>query len=645
MTQTDNPNPKMKLPEIWAEKMSCPVCGDRPLGVFHPTGHADRFACGSCATSFELEEAGKRLRFVTLPQGVTPWMRGQWVILEEAMASFEVFKNEQASINADNPSEPGENTPAAEERVLTPEEIRMRPPVRTEQDEQAEFESRVREDMGEYLDDALLYATDKPDTSLSSTPPFFEEDFQPTEPKTEKKTNVPPEPVISKEPAQETASGPEPEPEPEPEPKPVAEPEPAQILPPVPELESKPEPKPESKPDTVPAAAVKSQVKPEEDVWKDEEIKRVKDALTNPPKGGFAGHLAQTETAILSEEEKSVAKGPEDKGPKPKVTASAVVPTVPVQPRQSTWSPEASTATRAPVKIPPVPNKKPQDAPVKKPPMDNKTPSPAPVEKSPSSVVTAPPGVSGVVPAPDNKDIEAIRTNITSGTMLTQPVDDRIQDAMERAVELQKLGNTDPEVRSILERSSGLTPDEVTQVLKNLAVPVERKNNNRILLVFLAAAVLIFAILTWWFFSNQAPGTPGEGAPTSEESESTGSLPGSLIEAASLPSPLQTLMPNGLRILNDPPLVDQTTAAQLPTANCPGSPAAAAKLFGGQAKEWSQDSATNGWMMMTTRQAAEVKIPANMTAGYLVFERGPEMRNVAGPAVVKNIYMISVACS
>jgi hypothetical protein len=102
MAQTDNPNPKMQLPESWAEKMACPICGSRPLGVFHPSGHADRFACQSCETSFELEDAGKRVRFVTLPHGVTPWMRGQWVVLEEALAAFELFRSGQAELTMED---------------------------------------------------------------------------------------------------------------------------------------------------------------------------------------------------------------------------------------------------------------------------------------------------------------------------------------------------------------------------------------------------------------------------------------------------------------------------------------------------------------------------------------------------------------
>src|SRR5512133_2629083 len=113
MAQTDNPNPKMQLSEAWGERMACPICAARPLGVFHPTGHADRFACPTCETSFELEEVGKRVRFVTLPPGVTPWMRGQWVVLEEALAAFEIFRNSQSGVSIQEPSEtPPANPPA-----------------------------------------------------------------------------------------------------------------------------------------------------------------------------------------------------------------------------------------------------------------------------------------------------------------------------------------------------------------------------------------------------------------------------------------------------------------------------------------------------------------------------------------------------
>jgi hypothetical protein len=580
MALTDNPNPKMKLPENWAEKMVCPVCGSRPLGVFHPTGHADRFVCGSCETSFELEDAGKRLRFITLPKGVTPWMRGQWVILEEALAAFEVFKNEQGSIQIENTAvEPSNAIPAptVEPHVPTPEEIKMRPPVKPENKEQVEFEARVREEQVGYTNDNLLFDTDKGEIPDSIPLPFYEEDFKNTGPF--KVSELFPEEV--KEEVKEE--------------KPVETPvEP--VIPP----------------------------EQEKDVWKNSEEERVHQALVHPPEGDFAGHFVKPESAIVPDvHENALSEAIEDKV-KPQTPATVSVPTLPVQPK---WSPEYSAATRTPVELPP---------------LESLPPAKVEPETKPESVK---PAATPVPPTLEIKqeDLGTIRSHI-SGAMLNPTMDDRMQDAMERAVELQRLGNTDQEVRSILERSSGLTPEQVAQVLKNLEKPEERKRSSRILLIFLVIALFVFAILTWWFFNNQSFTTPAGQTPAAGETQSSGLLPGKIIDVSLLPEQMRTFVPNGLTLFNDQPSVEPATEAQIPAADCPTSKAAAASLFGGPAKDWSQDTAKNGWMLMSTAQGIRVKIPANMTGGYLVFERGPEMRGISGPVYVKNIYMISISC-
>ncbi len=125
--------------------------------------------------------------------------------------------------------------------------------------------------------------------------------------------------------------------------------------------------------------------------------------------------------------------------------------------------------------------------------------------------------------------------------------------ATERAIELHKLGNTDQEVRSILERSSGLTPEQVTSVLKNLDKPEERKRTYRLLLIFSIITIVIFTLLTWWFFSTRSFLTLTS---TSQPVQSTNLLSGKIVDSTSLPAPLQTLMPNGIQILNESPSVE-----------------------------------------------------------------------------------------
>jgi hypothetical protein len=60
--------------------------------------------------------------------------------------------------------------------------------------------------------------------------------------------------------------------------------------------------------------------------------------------------------------------------------------------------------------------------------------------------------------------------------------------------------------------------------------------------------------------------------------------------------------------------------------------------------DWSKDNQSNGWTLLTKTQGMEIRVPANMSAGYMVFDKGPEMRGVSGPIFVRNSYMISVSC-
>jgi len=251
MAQTDNPNPKMQLSEAWGERMACPICTARPLGVFHPTGHADRFACPTCETSFELEEVGKRVRFVTLPPGVTPWMRGQWVVLEEALASFEIFRNSQSGVSIEEPSATPPITPPANPPATPPADSAVKPtqPPITEAPKPIQSAPAVAPEkpapaqtaaptpkkadpkpaveyipIDKLVGNSLLFSTDRSTHDKPTTAPFFDEDFSDT--------------------------------------------------------------------DVHPDAKVRHHSEPEKEPWKDQELERVKKAFDNPPADDFAGNLA-----------------------------------------------------------------------------------------------------------------------------------------------------------------------------------------------------------------------------------------------------------------------------------------------------------------------------------------------------------------
>lgn len=596
MAQSDNPSPKMQLPELWAEKMSCPVCGSRPLGVFHPSNHADRFACGSCETSFELEDAGKRLRFVTLPQGMTPWMRGQWVLLDEALAAFELARNGLDITMGDesqaSPETPAQPEPAPESPVTPPaagqpaapapvpptaeapaapppaapvveepvalDTIKSEPPVVEEKPVPRKRElhdpfpelkiSQEELATGPYL----LFASDRTEKKPGGTSPFYEEDFS--------------EEVVV--------------------------------------------------PDARPAEPPAPEPEPEKDAWKDEELARVKDALVNPPASDFAGSLTPPKPWEPSESEKALANNLPARAAEP-------VPTIPVD----RTPPEA-------VK----PNEVDYSSVEYEPPI-------RPLEDTPPAIIEAPkpqPAIIGETTHGDEMD--DLRTHITGTTTASAfnaALEERMADALERAKELQRLGNTDQEVRSVLQRSSGLTPEQVNDVLMKLVTPEEKQRSNRILIIFLIIALALFALFALWFFNRQRIAAL---TPAGTAQPSSFSLAGKIVDQQLLPAPLQTLIPNGVQIMNEDPVVERSDANTVPAASCPTSQTGASSLFGGPAKDWKRDDSTGGWMLLTQSQGVEVRIPANMTGGFLIFQKGPEMRGVTGPAIVKNIYMISVAC-
>ncbi len=557
MAQSENPNPKMQLPESWAAKMACPVCSSQPLGVFHPSGHADRFACSTCETSFELEEAGKRVRFVTLPPGVTPWMRGEWVVLEEALAAFEIFKTGKSQLNVE-----GQDQAAAVETQAppSPPAVEKEPPVAKPVEPEPEIPPVKEEPVppptaqpSTETAGQLLFPADKPANLADGASPFFEEDF----------TNgdgFPAEPPVS-----------------------------APLF--------------------------------ERDIWKDQELERVREALLHPPGSDFVGQLSTKDEGARSggsEETVEISKEPDTAPP---IAASEPVFTVP-----ASWTMPTTQVSNQPVDYSS---------------LDNPPPI-RPLEDTPPSIIQPAPAHPRTIYTTPEEDLGDLRDHIAGATPNVSSLNEKMEAAAERAVELHKLGNTPQEVRSILERSSGLTPDQVAEVLNSLEKPEEKRKSSRLVLMFLIITVVIFTMLAWWFFNfqtvNVLQGTPQESTPNEF------SLAGKLVEPTYLPVQLQTLMPGGIQIFNEPPSTENATESQIPAASCPTTPGQAASLFGGQAADWSKDNQSNGWTMITQTQGLEVRVPANMSAGYMIFEKGPEMRGVSGPIFVRNIYMISVSC-
>jgi len=69
--------PLALLPDDWAARAHCPICGHAPLQIERQL-EADRLNCARCGTAFEVEDGGPRLRLVRLPALVQTPPDGVW---------------------------------------------------------------------------------------------------------------------------------------------------------------------------------------------------------------------------------------------------------------------------------------------------------------------------------------------------------------------------------------------------------------------------------------------------------------------------------------------------------------------------------------------------------------------------------------
>jgi hypothetical protein len=77
---------------------------------------------------------------------------------------------------------------------------------------------------------------------------------------------------------------------------------------------------------------------------------------------------------------------------------------------------------------------------------------------------------------------------------------------------------------------------------------------------------------------------------------------------------------------------------------CPATPDTAAQLFGGDPQFWYRDmDEIPSWQMISPAASTVVKIPAEMTAGY-VDNESFEIRSVPGPATIRNVNFLVITC-
>ncbi|NPV87681.1 MAG: hypothetical protein HPY45_16910 [Anaerolineae bacterium] len=77
--------PRATIPDDWALKSRCPLCGAAPLHVHREPDLPDRLACARCGSAFLVEQGGSRICFTDLPAALLEH-REEWMTFAAASA-------------------------------------------------------------------------------------------------------------------------------------------------------------------------------------------------------------------------------------------------------------------------------------------------------------------------------------------------------------------------------------------------------------------------------------------------------------------------------------------------------------------------------------------------------------------------------
>ncbi|HMN60457.1 MAG TPA: hypothetical protein PJ988_08845 [Anaerolinea sp.] len=74
-----SPQAKLLIPEEWANRARCPVCGSVYLSLKRSYSDPDQLACDTCNARFEISQDGCFVRVMFPPPGLPRDLMGQWV--------------------------------------------------------------------------------------------------------------------------------------------------------------------------------------------------------------------------------------------------------------------------------------------------------------------------------------------------------------------------------------------------------------------------------------------------------------------------------------------------------------------------------------------------------------------------------------
>lgn len=79
MAAVQSPQAKLLIPEEWANRARCPVCGSVYLSLKRSYSDPDQLACDTCNARFEISQDGCFVRVMFPPPGLPLDLMGQWV--------------------------------------------------------------------------------------------------------------------------------------------------------------------------------------------------------------------------------------------------------------------------------------------------------------------------------------------------------------------------------------------------------------------------------------------------------------------------------------------------------------------------------------------------------------------------------------
>ena len=299
---------------------------------------------------------------------------------------------------------------------------------------------------------------------------------------------------------------------------------------------------------------------------------------------------------------------------------------------------QAARERRSPFVTPPAPVNPAPAAP----PVETAAPQPAPAAAAPQPVLTPTPTPRPASAQPEGRRAPETRKPTAQPRPTPPPPPPLPEAAVQSAEKLYQLGNRPAAIRDIVSRSHKLSDEQ----LERLVAPYEaretqrRSRASRSLIIGLVAVVLVLAcVIGGSFVLRSLLAVPGQITDAVE-----GTAPANTLPRESLPPQLQTLVPSGTDLLLPPtPAVQTLPTGEAPAASgCPRTSEDAAALFGGPAQRWTSNN--NGWVIIGT-DPISVYVPEKMTAGYVVVGASMEMRSIAGPARLENVYMVAINCT